>query len=173
MDKDEDKNKDYFEKWLDRNFEPVFFKFRYVALLAVISTLFGSVILFFLGTYEMYMLVVTFFKNHNVGAIELGFIQALDMFLFALIMMIFSMGTYDLFISKLDPAAVEGIRPDWLQFKDIDELKTSLAKVIIIILIINFFELVVTANGSLEYKFLIIPVGIILLAGGLKLLHHK
>jgi uncharacterized membrane protein YqhA len=165
-------NKDNFEKLLDKNFEPLFFKFRYFVIIAVLSTLFSSIVLFFLGAYETAISVANFISQHNVNILELGFIRSVDLFLFGLIMLIFSMGTYDLFVSKLDPADIAGIRPDWMHFKNIDELKFALAKVVIIILIIEFFEIVLTNNSNLTYNFLVVPIGILVIAGALRLLRE-
>ena len=162
-----------FEKFLDRYFEGILFKCRYLALIAVIFSLLGSVALFLIGGYEVVHSMLDFVKTHAAKDFEIGLINALDIFLFALIMMIFSMGVYDLFISKLEPAHMEGARPEWIIFKNIDELKSSLAKVVVIILVITFFELVITMAPGFKnsYELLVIPAGIVLIAWGMKLLH--
>ncbi len=165
--------KDNFEKFLDRYFEGVFFKFRYLALIAVVFSLLGSVALFLIGGYEITHSILDFIKTHAAKDLELGLINGIDIFLFALIMMIFSMGVYDLFVSKLEPSHIEGARPAWIIFKNIDELKGSLAKVVVIILLITFFELVITMAPGFKnsYELLVIPIGIVLIAWGIKLLH--
>lgn len=163
--------KDNFERFLDKYFEGPFFKFRYFILLPVVFSLLGALALFGVGGYEIIHTMVGFFSTYQVKDLEVGIIKGIDLFLFGVVMMIFSMGLYDLFISKLEPAHVSGIRPDWLQFKNIDELKSSLTKVVIIILTISFFELIVFHAPNLRYEFLVVPAGIVLIGWGMKLLH--
>jgi len=169
----EDTTKDRFETFLDRHFEQPFFKMRYFALLAVIFSLVGSLFMMFVGAYDVVACIWTYLTAHDAIELELGLVKSLDVFLFALVMMIFSMGLYDLFISKLEPAHVSGARPNWIRFKNIDQLKTTLTKVIVIILIITFFELIMKHASSFThfYEFLVIPLGVLLIATALRLFH--
>jgi uncharacterized membrane protein YqhA len=85
------------------------------------------------------------------------------------VLLIFSYGIYDLFLSKIDFPDRPSVRPNWLRFKDVGELKIILAQVVLIILTINFFELVfIEMNNPESFQdFMIIPVGIFLIALGL------
>lgn len=162
--------KDRFEKWLDKNFEPKFFALRYFTLIPVIFSFLGSLMMFSVGAYETLgaLEAIRVFDNTQV---QLELIKAVDAFLLGLVLLIFSYGIYDLFVSRLDVAETLDIRPDWIKFKNIGELKTILAEVILIILTISFFELIVANIHQFTdfWTFLVIPIGAFLIALGLGL----
>ncbi|SHE21756.1 membrane protein [Bathymodiolus brooksi thiotrophic gill symbiont] len=69
---------------------------------------------------------------HTVGAI--------DGFLLATILLIFSLGLYELFISDIDEAQDNKRLSKVLVIHSLDDLKSKLAKVILMILVVTFFE---------------------------------
>jgi uncharacterized membrane protein YqhA len=69
---------------------------------------------------------------HTVGAI--------DGFLLATILLIFSLGLYELFISDIDIAQDSKRSSKVLVIHTLDDLKSKLAKVILMILVVTFFE---------------------------------
>jgi len=71
----------------------------------------------------------------------LAFIPAVDNYLFAMVLLIFSMGVYELFVSKIDPEVRKAFsHPLWLNIDNLDDLKTQISEVVVMILIINFFQ---------------------------------
>ena len=97
-------------------------------------------------------------------------IKAVDAFLLGLVMIIFSYGIYDLFISKIDPAERAGARPNWIKFKDMGGLKVTLAQVVLIIRSITGGEIGVTNITKFEddvWTFLIIPIGVLFIGEGI------
>jgi uncharacterized membrane protein YqhA len=114
--------------------------------------------------------------EHSNDKLIAIFVSAVDNYLFATVLLIFSMGLYELFISKIDPVSrTPDLRPNWLKVKNLDDLKSALGKVILMILIVSFFE----KSLSIEYKnaldMLYLGTGILLVAGALFLTHlqHK
>ena len=160
--------KDPPENWLHKHFEPAFFNMRYIIIIPVFVTFIGTFILFMVGTLEAVNSVKLFLKA-DYGGSQLSLILGIDAFLLGLVLLIFSYGIYDLFLSRLDITDRPSVRPNWMQFKNIGELKIILAQVILIILTINFFELVFIemTNPESFQDFMIIPVGIFLIALGL------
>ena len=69
---------------------------------------------------------------HTVGAI--------DGFLLAIILLIFSLGLYELFISDIDDARKSGQFSKVLVINSLDDLKSKLAKVILMILVVTFLR---------------------------------
>lgn len=84
-------------------------------------------------------------------------VEALDVYLLGTVMLVFGMGLYELFISNLDNAKsfsdeiftnrsnLFGMfflkeRPRWLEIKSVNELKTKLGHVIVMLLLIGLFE---------------------------------
>lgn len=51
--RDDTYNKDKIEKWLDINFEPTFFKLRYLIIIPVICSIIGAILMFYVGTREV------------------------------------------------------------------------------------------------------------------------
>lgn len=157
-----------FEDWLDANFEPTFFKFRYVLLLPVLISFIGSIVMFLLGGYDTYKAVhALLIKGQTASeSVVLPLVKALDAFLIGVILIIFSFGIYDFFISKLDPAEHAGIRPDWFKFESTGELKTKLIELVLVILAIQFFERMIANVDDFDepIMYLIIPAGAAILA---------
>lgn len=156
------------ESWLDKHFEPLFFELRYVILVPALASFVGALFVFALGVYEVY-LAFTYLLVPDIDLVTLNVIRAVDIFLVGLVLIIFSYGIYDLFISPLDPARSSDIGPDWMRFNDAGELKTVIVEVVLVILVILFFEVVRTNVDALDTpaSFLVIPLGILLIAVGI------
>lgn len=161
-------DKSSMESWLDRHFEPPFFKLRLFLLFPVLVSFLGSLVMFFVGGYNTYKaLYALLFKVEFGGApVILPIIKALDAFLIGIILVIFSFGVYDFFISNLDPASHAGVRPDWFKFESTGELKNKLIELVLVILAIQFFEQMVANVETFDrpVMYLIIPGGAAILA---------
>lgn len=163
-----DGSKSTAEDWLDAQFEPIFFELRYLLLIPVLVSFIGSFVMFFIGTYNTYNAIsaIVFQGNFGEKAVILPIIKALDAFLIGIILVIFSFGIYDFFISVLEPADHAGVRPDWFKFESTGELKNKLIEVVLVILSIKFFEQIIGNTDQLDEPilYLIIPTGAAILA---------
>ena len=92
------------------------------------------------------------------AAIQVGFTGLL-----ATVLLIFSLGLYELFISKIDKAEHSATSSNVLLITSLDDLKSRLAKVILMILIVKFFEHAI----SMVFE---TPLDLLYLAGGISLL---
>ncbi len=128
-------------------------KFRYVSFLAVLFCAIAAVVLFIMGTLEIIHPIITVFHatvetgEHAIENEELlkSFIGAIDLYLIAVFFLIFSFGLYEIIISKIDVARVKGGEDhQLLQITSLDELKSKIIKVIIIILMVAFFKNVIS-----------------------------
>jgi len=157
---------------------------RLIILLGVFGLLASSAVIFLLGVFETISLVNLFFYNilhHGIhidgdlyNKIIVQIITTVDDFLLGIVLLIFGLGTYDLFISRLDHAhSQEDLRPDWLIFNSLDELKSVLSKVVLMILTINFLKLVVNMEFTEPLHLLYLGGGIALVSLALKLSHGK
>jgi uncharacterized membrane protein YqhA len=88
----------------------------------------------------------------------------------AVVMLIFSFGLYELFISEIDVAKNHGASKV-LEIHSLDELKDKLAKVIVMVLVVSFFQRVLHTgyNGALEMLYF--ALSILALSVGLYFLH--
>jgi uncharacterized membrane protein YqhA len=171
-------------------FEHFLWHFRVVIVLGVIGLVTGSCIVFVYGIVETVHLLLSFVKTMwlegghlaeapsagllTYNGMIMGLITVVDDFLIGIVLLIFGLGSYDLFISRIDAALEQGdIRPDWLVFGSLDELKSVLGKVVLMILVINFLRLTIetTFEGPLHLVYL--GAGIALVSLGLKLTHGK
>lgn len=169
--------------WVENVFETILFNVRFVTLIAVLGSVVASVVMFIKGTMLVAQGVSVFWEQitnfhagstHGMDMLVPILVSSVDNYLFATVLLIFSMGLYELFVSKIDPASrTEDSRPNWLQVTSLDDLKGALGKVILMILIVSFFE----KSLSIEYKnaidLLYLGIGIMLVSGALFLTHIK
>lgn len=161
-----------------RYFETLLFAQRFVSFLAVIGSMLASIVLFI--TSSIKIIEGIHYAVSTLGDTEFStskqvvfFIEAIDGYLFATVLIIFSIGIYELFINKIDPVSIKtDNRPSWLRIATIDDLKNYLAKVILMILIVSFFERSIEMTFSSIQDLLFLAVGTLLLAGALYLTHR-
>nr|XP_010938510.1 uncharacterized protein LOC105057565 isoform X1 [Elaeis guineensis] len=173
--------------------EKVIFDFRFLALLAVGGSLAGSLLCFLNGcvyivdAYKVYW--TSCIKGVHTGQMVLRLVEAIDVYLAGTVMLIFGMGLYGLFISNVPPGLPSDIdralkgsslfgmfslkeRPKWMKISSLDELKTKVGHVIVMILLVKMFErskMVTIATGMdlLSYS-----VCIFLSSASLYILHN-
>jgi uncharacterized protein (TIGR00645 family) len=158
-------------KKLEEWFESALYSCRFLVMFAVFGTMVAAAILFLKGTVEIIQGVNGFFQHVDFSGptaaddktVILAFIPAIDNYLFATVLLIFSMGIYELFVSKIDPSMkTPDSRPNWLNIENLDDLKTHISEVVIMILIINLFEYAFTIP-------LLKPVDLLSFAGSILL----
>ncbi len=74
-------------------------------------------------------------------------IGAVDLYLIGVVLLIFGFGIYELFISKMDIARRKK-DVSILEVNNIDQLKNKIIKVIIMVLIVSFFEKILSVSDS-------------------------
>ena len=165
-------------KLLENFFEGALWNSRFFVLFAVIFSLLGGIVLFIVASVDIYGVVIeviTTYWNHLhpekfheliVG----GLIGAIDLYLMAVVMFIFSFGLYELFISPVDVAKREGVSKV-LEIHSLDELKDKLGKVIVMVLIVNFFQRVLFTSYSGAVDLMYFAGSILALAVALYFLH--
>ena len=100
-------------------------------------------------------------------------VEVIDGFLLASVLLIFSIGLYELFISKIDIAGGSEASSNVLHIESLDELKNRLAKVILMILIVNFFEQVLKMQFETPQSLIYLSGGIALIGLALYLTHQS
>ena len=122
-------------------------KSRYLMLIAVFGSFAASVTLLLYGAAET---VTTIAYTVNSGAVSsenskkliLSCVEVVDLFLLATVFYITALGLYELFIDERIKV------PIWLEIHSIDDLKTKLTSVIVVVLSVLFLAEVVKWNGS-------------------------
>ena len=165
---------DFFDKHLERHL----FKMKHMVFIGVLGALILAFGLFIVGFYEVFVALISF---KEIKLFTIYVLKSADLFLFGMVMIIFSLGAYNLFISKLDNVDTDSgrraILPEWLQFQEFDELKAIVIKVIVLILAITFLEQIIENSQRFHevelYNLLIIPIGIMLISYSLKIIESK
>jgi uncharacterized membrane protein YqhA len=122
---------------------------RYAVRVAVVTTAVSSIALLLYGALlEVVVVIRTVLdvtvSNQGGKELALGLIEATDIFLIGIVLLIFSLGLYVLFIDDRLPL------PSWLEINNLDDLKAQLVSVVIAALAVIFLGLVVQWDGEPE-----------------------
>jgi uncharacterized membrane protein YqhA len=160
-----------------------FFSLRFISIIAVISLFAGSVLMFVIGALQTVAAFLNFLllfgdnthlpehlTSSSVATVML--VEAVDKFLFAVVLLIFAYGIYTLFVHQLTTEERE-VLPGWMSIEDVGQLKTILLQVIIVILCVNVLEnVIVVGYNALTWQSLTIPFAVVCLAAALKLMQQ-
>lgn len=169
------------QSFIERVFESGLWKIRFVVLFAVLCSSAACIALFLLGSYEIGHVIfeeLIHKSEHDLKATHsnllIHFIGAIDLYLIGVVLLIFSFGIYELFISKIDIAR-EDTDITILEIEDLDELKNKIIKVIIMVLIVSFFEkmLVLTDEFNTPLQMMYFALSILALSVGVFLIKRK
>ena len=131
---------------VERVFEFLLWNSRLGVLLAVVFGILSSLVLFVIGSMEIWHTVLGNIGTHSdYSQILIGIISGIDLYLIGIVLMIFSFGIYELFISKIEIARLHKDL-SILDIGSLDELKNKLLKVIIMVLIVSFFRSILSSN---------------------------
>lgn len=167
---------------LEKLFESVLWESRLVVIVAVITSLLASLTMFYLTTVDAYYMVshlAEYASPHLEAEARNAFrsqtithvVEIVDGYLLATILLIFALGLYELFISKIDKASDSEASARVLIITNLDDLKARLAKVVLMILIVKFFEHAVGMKFATPLDLLVFAGGIALIGLALYLSH--
>lgn len=152
----------------------------------MVASLVSSAILFIIATADIAWVVKkTIMYGLGMGEGAGGYdefhsavvghiIGSVDDFLLATVLLIFTFGLYELFISKIEEAENDPRQSSRiLLIKNLDDLKDRLAKVVLMILIVTFFKNVIHLDFHSPLDVLYLGGGILLVALALYFTHKK
>lgn len=163
---------------LEKFFEFLLVKSRFVTILPVIFGLVGAFVLFFVASYDVLKVVLFTYQyffssvseinlHEDVVALVIG---AVDLYLMALVLFIFSFGVYELFINEIEEFK-QSKQSKVLEVHSLDQLKDKLAKVIIMVLVVNFFQRVLQMKFNTAVDMAYLAGSILALCIGLYFMH--
>jgi uncharacterized membrane protein YqhA len=122
---------------------------RYIVLLAILGTFLASVALVLYEAIVVANIVIDVAQGGSVSpkigkALAVGVIEAIDVFLIAIVAYIICLGLYALFIDDTLPV------PRWLEVRDLEDLKDHLVSIVIAVLAILFLREAVGRAGDLD-----------------------
>lgn len=120
---------------------------RFLIVLAVIGLFIASCVLLVVGGIKSFVVLFDIIFNteltrRETKEITLDFIEIADQFLIGTVFYITALGLYTLFIDDRVPM------PKWLRIQTIDDLKTRLIGVVIVVLGVSFLGEVITWEQS-------------------------
>jgi len=161
--------------------EKILWNSRYMVFFAVISSIFAALIMIIMGTMEVINVCGEFLHAFSSPEAyeEFGkttvthLVSAIDDYLIGTVFLIFGIGLYELFISKIDIAENDETSSKVLVIHDLDALKEKIAKVVIMVLIVTFFKHAINIKYQDMTSLLYLSIGILLIAISIYLTHKS
>ena len=171
-------------KFLEWFFEGSLWNSRFVILAAVLGSLFAGFAIFYIATVDVVYLVWHTLHYADSSMAEEArkalhdstvshIVEVVDGYLLATVMLIFSLGLYELFISDIDQAHGSKASSKILVIGSLDDLKSRLAKVILMIMIVTLFEEALNMKMTTPVDLLYLGGSIALVALALYLTHSS
>ncbi len=169
-------------KFLETLFEGSLWNSRFVILAAVIGSLLAGFAIFYMATVDVVYLFQHALHYADAGLTDEArkalhdstvshIVEVVDGYLLATVMLIFSLGLYELFISDIDQAHGSKASSKILVINSLDDLKSRLAKVILMILIVTLFEEAINMKLTTPLDLVYLGASIALIALALYLSH--
>ena len=154
---------------LEKLFENTLWSSRFIIILAVVFGLIGAIILFTVASVDVFVTAKYVIMTYLNGAhpekfhedVVGGIIGAVDLYLIGVVMLLFAFGLYELFISDIDAAKENGDEDhQLLAINSLDQLKDKISKVIVMVLVVGFFQKVgqTDFNGALDMLYLALSI---------------
>src|SRR6516225_5182952 len=136
---------------------------RYVVFVAVVAALAASVALI---RYQAVVVVEVIIEAVRTGgllpksgkALAVGLIEAIDVFLIAIVALVIGLGLHRLFVDEAMPL------PRWLKIDDLEDLKGYLVSIVIAVLAVLFLGQAVERAGDLDLLILAAALALMIAA---------
>jgi uncharacterized membrane protein YqhA len=158
------------------------FNARYLCILPVAFSLLGSLLMFLIGVFKTFQAFTVFFagvaapspkNSSSVYEAAVILIRSVDAFLIGLFLIVFSYSTYALFLKGQTTEREQGPF-SWLRMDGLDQLKTALAQLVIVILFVQFLDRMMASEVvALGFQDLVLPIAILCLSAAKRLLRRE
>jgi len=165
---------------MEKIFESFLWKSRLVVLAAVIISLVSSLAMFYMASVDSAYMIIHLLDYPSLddesrlalrSTTITHVVELIDGYLLAIVLLIFALGLYELFISKIDEAENADNASQVLVIHSLDDLKARLSKVIVMILIVKYFEHALEMHFASPLDLLAFAAGIALIGLALYLTH--
>lgn len=159
----------------ERVFERALWESRLIMLVAVVFCALMSVGAFFIAAVDavyLFKYIVSYadlslapeakdaIRSQAVTLI----VKTVDGFLIAAILIIFALGLYELFVNRLDAARKSEVARKLLQTRNLDDLKHRIAGLLLLVLVIEFFQQALRLNFQTPLDLLYLALGVLLIS---------
>ena len=167
------------KKRIELFIERILWESRLIIFFAVVAAVSSSILLILTGSIEVLQVFkkvafifgskeeVEYFYKFAIKHI----ITAVDIYLIATVLLIFGVGLYELFISKIDYIEEEKKSSKILQIHTLDQLKEKLAKVILMVLIVTFFKYALDYHYETIESLFLLSIAIFLVSLAIYMMH--
>lgn len=164
-------------KSIERAFEWLLWESRIIVIISVVASILSAIALSIVGTVDLFYSlkkIFTIFSDYeNFQAtytkMLVSVVSAMDLYLIATVLLIFGIGLYELFISRIDQIEEEEKSSGILKVHSLDELKEKLLKVIHVVLVVYFFKYAIKIEYNNILDLLYLAIGIVLIAASIYL----
>ncbi|MEW5904156.1 MAG: YqhA family protein [Pseudomonadota bacterium] len=169
-------------KLIEKLFESVLWNSRFVIVTAVVGSLLAGFAIFYMASVDVFNLFMHSLHYGDPALTEEArkalhdgivshIVEVVDGYLLATVMFIFSLGLYELFISDIDEAHGSKASSKILVINNLDDLKSKLAKVILMIMIVTLFEEAISMHITSPIDLVYFGAAIALISLALYLTH--
>jgi uncharacterized membrane protein YqhA len=142
---------------------------RTIMLIGSAGAMVGALLMFMQGSSYLYHAWHDFFTGQQI---IVPVLEAVDAFLFGIVLVIFAYGIAIGFVFTL-PEGYGATLPKWMKVEGVGQLKATLAEVVIVVLIVIFARVVVETvelSKPFEWPLLVLPASILFIAGALRMI---
>lgn len=165
-------------------FEKTLWNTRLAVLVAVIAGVGVALGVIFFTTIDVMLLAQSFVAYADFSltdaarttlrlSIVSDIVGIVDGYLLAAIMFVFALGLYELFIGNISILEKSEIAPRLLQIHSVDDLKDRLGRVVLLILVVKFFQQALQIKYTTTLDLFLLAMGVVLIGGALYLTSHK
>ena len=167
-------------KRFEAGFEALLWRSRLVVLAAVIASAVLALIVFYISTVDVTYLFA-YVGHYTDPGLSLSaradarvemiaqVVDIIEGYLLATILLIFALGLYELFIGKIDRAEGSEFASRLLLIGSLDDLKDRLTKVVLVMLIVKFFQQALRLKYDTAIDLMQLAAGILFVGGALYL----
>jgi len=149
--------------------ETIIWNLRLFLLIPIFSFLIISIFLLIISIKKSYYIIIAWFDWFNLNLLW-SIVSLIDLILLSIILIIFAWWIYELFIDEIKLKNKTSNKAKHLIINNIDELKESLGKVIVIMLIVNLFKILISFKIETWHDIIAISISILFLALSIKFL---
>lgn len=156
---------------LVRVFESLLWNSRFASLLAVIFGMLSAITIFIVGSVDVFTTIKEVAVGKDVSGVYLvaSIIGSIDMFLIAVVLLIFSFGVYELFIAPLHIGRMDK-DVHILEVSSLDDLKSKIVQVVVMVLVVTFFKQILATNYRTPLEMLYFALSILSISLGVRLM---
>ncbi len=162
-------------KKLETIFESLLWSSRLMVLVGVVSSVFLAIGAFYMATLDVWYLLgrIVDYPGDATGEARADvraetityFVKAVDGYLIAAIMLLFAFGLYELFVNRIAAAENSEVASRLLHVNSLDDLKDRVAKLILLVLVIEFFQVALKMPYKTPADLLYLATGVLFIGG--------